>query len=496
MLSATIRRLRGPVAALVLVAVAVLAIRAWDSQRGPELQLWHTYVPGEPTREEIDRADWATWLRAEEAVLRAVDANVVRSLPEEARVPENRYFDHSPLNPARFARDWNRSFVLEPEGTPKGAVVLLHGLTDAPFSLRHVAQLYRDNGFIALAIRLPGHGTVPAGLTDVTWEDWLAATRLAVREAARRIGPERPLHLAGYSNGGALALKYALDALEDPALRRADRIVLMSPMIGVTRFARFAGFAALPAYFPAFAKAAWLSVVPEFNPFKYNSFPVNAATQSHRLTQALQASVRQRARAGVIEGIAPVLTFQSVMDFTVSTSTIVSALYAQLPRNGSELVLFDINRSAKFGPLLRDRARYMVERLLPSAPKAYRSIVVTNAGPDDPNVVARVIEAGSPDAQDHPLGLAYPRDVYSLSHVAIPFPTSDGLYGIAPDASEDFGLRLGTVAARGEVGVLIVDLESLMRMTSNPFFPFLAARVLEGIAAGPAPRSSGRSGTR
>ena len=51
-------------------------------------------------------------------------------------------------------------------------------------------------------------------------------------------------------------------------------------MIGITAFARFAGIAALPALLPAFAKAAWLGILPEFNPFKYNSFPVNGARQS------------------------------------------------------------------------------------------------------------------------------------------------------------------------------------------------------------------------
>ena len=70
-------------------------------------------------------------------------------------------------------------------------------------------------------------------------------------------------------------------------------------MIGITAFARFAGLAALPAMFPAFAKAAWLGILPEFNPFKYNSFPVNGARQSHRLTAALQDRLaRLRARAG------------------------------------------------------------------------------------------------------------------------------------------------------------------------------------------------------
>lgn len=197
------------------------------------------------------------------------------------RVPFNRYFAGSAVYPPHLAHDWNRAYVLEPDGTPAGAVVLLHGLTDSPYSTRHVAQRYRAAGWVAVAIRLPGHGTVPAGLTDVEWGDWRAATRLAVREAKRRSGPALALHLVGYSNGGALALQYALDAIDDATLARPERVVLISPMIGITRFARFAGIAGWPAIFPAFAKAAWLSVLPEFNPFKYNSFPINGARQTH-----------------------------------------------------------------------------------------------------------------------------------------------------------------------------------------------------------------------
>jgi alpha-beta hydrolase superfamily lysophospholipase len=159
-------------------------------------------------------------------------------------------------------------------------------LTDSPYSQRHIARFYRDRGFVAIVPRLPAHGTVPAALTDVDWEDWMAATRLGVREARRRTEPSAPLHLVGFSNGSALALMYALDSIGDEKLSRPDRLVLISPMVGITRFARFAGLAGLPAILLAFAKAAWLGIVPEFNPFKYNSFPVNGARQSHRLTQA------------------------------------------------------------------------------------------------------------------------------------------------------------------------------------------------------------------
>lgn len=335
-----------------------------------------------------------------------------------------------------------------------------------------------------VAIRLPGHGTVPAGLTEVEWQDWAAATRLAVREARRLAGPAVPLHLVGFSNGGALALMYALEALEAPKLARPDRLVLISPMIGITAFARFAGLAALPAILPAFAKAAWLGLLPEFNPFKYNSFPVNGARQSHLLTQALQQRILRLARDGRLEDLAPLLTFQSVMDFTVSTRAIISSLYVHLPANGSELVLFDLNRSAKFGPLLNSRADTLLDRMLPPAPRNFRLSVVTNADPGSSEVVERVTEAGATGESVRDLGLSYPRDVFSLSHVALPFPLTDGLYGMTPDPADNFGIELGSVAARGERGTLIVNLDSLLRMSSNPFYPYLLGRIEEPLAVG------------
>ena len=176
-------------------------------------------------------------------------------------------------------------------------------------------------------------------------------------------------------------MQYALDAIEDPALPRPDRLVLISPMIGITAFARFAGIAGWPAVFPAFARAAWLSVVPEFIPFKYNSFPINGARQSFLLTRALQAQIDRQSRGGELAGLPPILTFQSVVDFTVSTRSIITALYARLPANGSELVLFDLNRTIKFGPLLSTGADLILNRVLPPAPRAFRTTILANEGP-------------------------------------------------------------------------------------------------------------------
>lgn len=481
------------IAALLLVIAVAVTVRAVRTMHGPPLQPWHTHVPVELTAQQIDASDWQGYLARERAVFDDIRANVTQRLEPDARVPYNRYFEGSPVYPLRFSQDWNRSYVMEPTGSPKGAVVLLHGLTDSPYSLRHVARRYADRGFVAIGIRIPGHGTVPAGLTDARWEDWSAATRLAIREARRRAPAPAPLHLVGFSNGGALAVKHALDAIEDPGLPRADQLVLFTPMIGITRFARFAGLAGLPAVLPPFANAAWLSNLPEFNPFKYNSFPVNGARQSYRLTDSLQAQIQRLARAGRLDSMPPVLTFQSVIDFTVSTPAILAALYAFLPDNGSEIVLFDVNRTVKFGPLLRPSSYVALERMTPITPQTYRFTAIANAGEDTDATVERSIAPGQLEAVVRPLDLPYPSGVFSLSHLAIPIPTDDPLYGTRPDPKSrlEFGLNLGALDARGERGALIVDQEFLTRLPSNPFFPYLLARVEEGIDRPPAPSGRG-----
>jgi alpha-beta hydrolase superfamily lysophospholipase len=476
---------KGTKLVLIVIGVALLtffAVRIYDSRQMPSLALWHEHVPVELTISEMDAGDWAGYLKAEDRIFRTMRAEVTEKLPPEAKTPFNRYFEGSIVYPPNFAQDWNRSYVLEPAGTPVGSVVLLHGLTDSPYSLRHIARRYAAAGFAVVAIRLPGHGTVPAGLSDVRWEEWMAATRLAVREAKRLGGQDAPLHLVGFSNGGALAVKYALDAMENPKLAAPDRLILLSPMIGITRFARLPGIAGLPAVLPRFAKAAWQSIVPEFNPFKYNSFPVNGGRQSFRLTQALQEQIIANANNDGLKRMPPILTFQSILDFTVSTRAVISSLYAYLPENGSELVLFDVNRSIKVGPLLRRTAEGALARTMPELPQPYRITIIGNEPAQPGETFAHIIDAGATAPRIVALNIRYPQEVFSMSHVSIPFPLDDPLYGLRPDSSrEDFGVELGTLAPRGERGALVVTMEFLSRIASNPFFPFLIERIEAGI---------------
>jgi hypothetical protein len=180
----------------------------------------------------------------------------------------------------------------------------------------------------------------------------------------------------------------------------------------------------------------------------------------------------------------------------VSARAIVTALYSRLPANGSELVLFDINRNSKVAPLFRPAAGVALDRILPPAPRQFRTTVIADAGPGGDEVVERRLDPDQAVEQIRPLDLVYPRDIYSLSHIALPFPTADGLYGTHPDPADDFGINLGAVETRGERNTLTISLDSLLRMSSNPFFAYMIERIGESYTAQTRPSGGTKDASR
>jgi alpha-beta hydrolase superfamily lysophospholipase len=464
--------------AIVLVVATVVVGGAVSARnRLPDLEAWHRYAPPSEVRAaDIDeRFTLADYLERERRVFDEVRTQVEDVLPP-ADDTVNRYLRTSRSSPSRLDRDYNRTFEVEPENL-RGGALLMHGLTDAPYSMKAIAERLRSAGYYSLALRVPGHGTVPAGLVRSGAADWNAAVRLGVRHVRARIGAGLPLVLVGYSNGGALVTRYTLDALEDPSLTRPDRLVLVSPMIGVTPMARLASVISALGFIPYFEKARWLDVVPEYNPFKYNSFPANAGRQTYDVTRDIQQRITRLGADGRLAQFPPVLTFQSLVDATVSTPAIVADLYDRLPPNGSALVLFDINRHARLDPFIRPEDQTLIARLFERRPRGYRITLVTNARPDTLEVQARDVSPGSTTPVDQPLGLEWTRDLFSLSHVAIPFPPDDPIYGSVAREVSDGPVALGLLSPRGERAVLTVPVDVLMRVTSNPFFPYLAERL-------------------
>lgn len=89
---------------VVTVVFTLLAVRVYDTQRGPALEPWHTFVPHELSAAELDKADWQAYLAAENRVFDEVKANVTDKLSASERIPLNRYFDGSPVYPPHLAR--------------------------------------------------------------------------------------------------------------------------------------------------------------------------------------------------------------------------------------------------------------------------------------------------------------------------------------------------------------------------------------------------------
>ena len=183
--------------------------------------------------------------------------------------------------PTRKARTptGNRTFELN-TNAPVGGVLLLHGMSDSPYSLRMLGQKLNRQNYHVIGLRLPGHGTVPSGLRYIKWEDMAAATRLAMNHLAAQVG-SKPVHIIGYSTGAPLALNYALDALDGEVTPAPASLVLISPAIRVHSAAALANFKNTLGVVPGMAGMRWLSVLPEFDPYKYNSFATNAGDQVH-----------------------------------------------------------------------------------------------------------------------------------------------------------------------------------------------------------------------
>ena len=477
------RWLRRLAVAIVLVWATLVVGAAFGARsRLPDLKPWHRLVP----KAELKATDLgasttlADYLKREDETFAEAKREIGARLAPEDRVVSNRYFGGSPLDPDALPKNWNRTFELVPEEV-HGGVLLVHGLTDSPYSVRALAETYRASGFYALALRMPGHGTVPGALTEATWEDWLAAVRLGARHVRSRIGGKAPLHFVGYSNGGALVLSHALEALDDPKLPKADRLVLVSPMIGVTPFAVLARTVSRLGAIPYFEKAKWTDVLPEYNPYKYNSFPANAGWQTWDLTSRLEGQLKKLSDAGRAGELPKILTFQSLVDATVSTPALVDRLFARLTTEGSELVLFDVSRTSNLKPFLKPDSEALLSRILGDKGRKYVLTVVANASSATREVVARRFRPGVAEPEATSLGLSWPADVYSLSHIALPFRPDDPLFGIEPAAGDPGAIRLGALAPRGEKSTLVVPEDVLMRISSNPFFPYVEARVREGI---------------
>jgi alpha-beta hydrolase superfamily lysophospholipase len=463
----------------LLVAVIVFALYLDDR---PELDVWHTADLDEEFTEDSDVATFGDYLALEQRLFKQLDEQVYAKIPDDERRLINRYDKGSLSDPSRWSPNWNRSFVL-PTQTPKAAVLSLHGMSDSPYSLRALGQELNAAGALVLGLRIPGHGTAPSGLVEVSWQDMAAAVRLAMRHLAEQ-ADNAPISIVGYSNGAALAVHYALSAVEDETLPKASRLVLISPAIGVSPAAALAVWQGRIGNLLGIEQLNWNSVLPEYDPFKYGSFAVNAGDVVYRLTKQIQLGLNRLTKAGMLQQLPPMLAFSSIVDATVSTPALVTTLFERLPAGDHELVLFDINREAEMEPIMKSDPMAAIQALRTDPTLTFTLSLVGNESSSSHAVVSRSKRPGEPTISESKLGLSWPDDVYSLSHVALPFPPGDAVYGGHPTARSP-GIHLSDIALRGERGVLQIPASDMLRLRWNPFYPYMRSRVFAFLGLGP-----------
>lgn len=135
-----------------------------------------------------------------------------------------------------FAHPFSEAARPERTNGRRIGVLLIHGFTGSPYSIRPWGEHLSTRGYAVEVPRLPGHGTRWQDLNRTGWSDWYA-------EVARVFGSLRSrsdaVVVGGLSMGGGLALRLAADLpdqvcglmLVNPALATQRKDVLALPLL-------------------------------------------------------------------------------------------------------------------------------------------------------------------------------------------------------------------------------------------------------------------------
>lgn len=462
---------------IIVIFLLILFYLGFSARNKPTLQPWHKVPKLKDNLTQNEYIDFATYLAAEKKFL----DDIYRDVQVTTATSYNRYERHNPSSPYINGDNLNTSFEFVPNKQEmQGGVLLVHGLTDSPYNLRAIGRFLADNGYYVIGLRLPGHGTVPGALLKVSWKDWYATVQFGTKMVLRKTEniPNSKFYVVGFSTGGALTLRYVLEACSKENIRVPDKLLLLSPAIGVTPFAEVTDWHKLISWIPFFEKFKWIHIKPEYDPFKYNSFPKNAADQVFDLTKANWKLIKNIAEDEIKrEKLPSIYAFQSRVDNTVRTSKLIE-MFAMIASDQSELLLFDVNlvfETAMDEKLKSDRQEEL-EQVRDT--KANVMVVSNKEKVEGAGYERRVVintlscgketESRSVKEIDSLTNIEWPASIFALSHVCIPISPDDRFYGRES--------LLGGISVKGEHNVLLVE-DDLTRLRYNPFFDIIKMRL-------------------
>jgi carboxylesterase len=198
------------------------------------------------------------------------------------------------------------------QGGPVG-VLLCHGFTGSPQSLRPWADYLAGAGLSVSLPRLPGHGTTWQEMARTRWEDWFAEVNRAFEEL---LGWSEEIFVMGLSMGGCLALRLA--ELHGPAV---SGLVLVNPSLAPDTWL-FALAPVLKLVVPALPGIASDIKKEQATELGYQKVPVKAAATLPGLWKTTQAHLGDLTQ--------PVLVYRSSTDHVVGPAS-MRVLQGALP---------------------------------------------------------------------------------------------------------------------------------------------------------------------
>ena len=132
--------------------LTILLVRAFDTRGLPDLQVWHKVkLSNEFDRRKYRREiTFEQYRDIEDRLFAELDKKVFSETGSAEQDKYNRYTRSSLSCSDRFTQNWNRSFELVPERI-EGGVLLIHGLTDSPYSMKTLADIFYEANFYVLA---------------------------------------------------------------------------------------------------------------------------------------------------------------------------------------------------------------------------------------------------------------------------------------------------------------------------------------------------------
>ncbi len=241
------------------------------------------------------------------------------------------------------------------QGPGSVAVLLCHGFTGSPRSLRPWAQDLAAAGLTVELPRLPGHGTTWQDMATTTWAQWSAAVEAAL---AALVATGARVVVGGLSMGGGLALRLAADHPEDVAA-----LVLVNPATLLTD-PRAAAVPVLRRLRPS---------LPGIGSDTANGAPEGA--YGHVPLAALASSLAGYAglRADLHRVVAPLTVLRSATDHVVPAASTSVVLAGVSSRSVREVVLarsFHVATLDHDAPAITRATLEVVETVRASLPAA------------------------------------------------------------------------------------------------------------------------------